>query len=148
MAEQPFNQEYLDRVQERIRWNKRAADRTMGQFIFVRLGLVLVSAALPALTTIPNRIWATVAAVLVAVLTGLDTQFQWGEEWRHFRTTQLALERAKSDFDKRRSEGERSAKAREQNFGLFYNEVQDLLQRDIDQFFKFRITQWKRQAGQ
>jgi hypothetical protein len=99
MAKQRYEQEYLKFVEGRIRWNRRTADRTMVQYIGVRLGLVLVSAALPALTMLQDRIWAIAASVIIATLTGLDTHFQWGDEWRHFRTTQLALEKARRDYD-------------------------------------------------
>ena len=62
-------------------------------FTGFRITLVVVSASLPALTVIAPPGWSTGAAVLVAALAGLDTQFRWGEEWRHFRSNQLALER-------------------------------------------------------
>jgi hypothetical protein len=149
MTEPAFEQEYLEYVDGRIQWHKRSADRTMLQFITVRLALVLISASLPALTVLPNRVWATVAAVLVAALAGLDTQFQWGEEWRHFRSTQLALERARRDFDMRAyaiaagSAGP-GAKSATENFTTFYKVVEELLQSETDRFFKFRITPWKK----
>jgi hypothetical protein len=79
-----FEDQFLGFLDGAIRQQKRMADRAMVQFIVLRLLMVAASASLPALTTIENRVWSTVAAVLVAVLTGLDTQFRWGEEWRHW----------------------------------------------------------------
>ena len=71
-----FEDQFLGFLDGAIRQQKRMADRVMVQFIVLRLLMVVASASLPALTTIENRVWSTVAAVLVAVLTGLDTQFR------------------------------------------------------------------------
>jgi hypothetical protein len=68
-----FQDQFLGFLDGAIRQQKRMADRAMVQFIVLRLLMVAASASLPALTTIENRVWSTVAAVLVAVLTGLDT---------------------------------------------------------------------------
>lgn len=151
MDEDGFEQEYLRELDGRIRWYKRAADRTMIQFIVVRLGLVLASASLPALTTLRDTRWAIAAAILVAVLTGLDTQFQWGEEWRHFRSTQLALERALRDYRRREHAVATSGPGgepttHEANFATLYAQAEDLLQSETDRFFRFRITPWRSQA--
>lgn len=100
-----------------------------------------------------DRIWAILAAVLVAVLTGLDTQFQWGEEWRHFRSTQVALETAQRDYEWREhtlagggTAGDIQTQA--DNFARFYDETKSIEQSETDRFFKFRITPWRRQADQ
>jgi hypothetical protein len=151
MAEQSSDREYLQFVDERIKWYKRTADRTMVQFIAIRFGLVLVSAALPALTLLEHRTWAIGASVLIAALTGLDTQFQWGDEWRHFRSTQLALERARRHYDLAVADASRGpsrlrARTGQASFSSFYEEVERLLERDAEQFFKFRIRPWKRGA--
>jgi hypothetical protein len=87
-----FEEDFFKFLKAAIHQQKSMADRAMVQFVVLRLMMVVGSASLPALTTIENRGWSTGAAILVAALTGLDTQFRWGEEWRHFRSTQLALE--------------------------------------------------------
>jgi len=146
-----FEDEYLRFVDGAIHHNKRLADRAMVQFVGLRLALVVGSASLPALTAaVPDQAWAIGAAVLVAALTGLDTQFRWGEEWRHFRSTQLMLERMRRDYDRRasalkagRSVGNITTEA--ENFAKFYADVEDLLQSEVDRFFKFRITEWRPQ---
>jgi hypothetical protein len=120
----------------------------MVQFIANRLALVVASAGLPALTVLENRTWAIIASVLVATLTGLDTQFQWGEEWRHFRSTQLALERARRDFGKRKfaiaaGVAIGAVHSDSDNFDALYSEVETLLQTETERFFKFRIASWK-----
>jgi hypothetical protein len=143
-----FEDQFLGFLDGAIRQQKRMADRAMVQFIVLRLLMVAASASLPALTTIENRVWSTVAAVLVAVLTGLDTQFRWGEEWRHFRSTQLMLERMRRDYGFRkdalesgRSVGNITTKA--DNFDKLLTEVEELLQTESATFFKFRITEWR-----
>jgi hypothetical protein len=103
MSDTVFEGQFLGFLDDSIRRSKRAADRAMAQFIVLRLALVVASASLPALTTIPDRDWSTGAAILVAVLAGLDTQFRWGEEWRHYRSTQLALGRMRRDYERRKS---------------------------------------------
>jgi hypothetical protein len=143
-----FEGQFLGFLGGSIRQQKRMADRAMVQFIVLRLMMVVASASLPALTTIQNRAWSTVAAVLVAVLTGLDTQFRWGEEWRHFRSTQLTLERMRRDYEYRkdalesgRSVGNITTSA--DNFDKLVTEVEELLQGESATFFKFRITEWR-----
>jgi hypothetical protein len=135
---------------EAIQRQKRMADRAMVQFVALRLTLVLASASLPALTTIPDRTLSTGAAVLVAVLTGLDTQFRWGEEWRHYRSTQLALERMRRDYERHKSalaagRSVAGITTDADNFDRLYASVEELLQAGTDSFFKFRITQWRSQ---
>ena len=80
MADESFTEEFLGFVDAAIRQQKRFADRAMVQFVTLRLMMVVASALLLALTTLSNRGWATGAVVLVAALTGLHTQFRWGEE--------------------------------------------------------------------
>src|SRR3954454_11921334 len=103
MSDIAFEGRFLGYLDSAIQQQKGMADRAMVQFIVLRLMLVIASASLPALTTIQDRSWSTAAAVLVAVLAGLDTQFRWGEEWRHFRAVQLALERMRRDYERRKS---------------------------------------------
>ena len=143
-----FEDRFLGFLDGAIRQQKRMADRAMVQFIVLRLLMVAASASLPALTTIENRTWSTVAAVLIAVLTGLDTQFGWGEEWRHFRSTQLTLERMRRDYEYRKHalEGGRTfgnITTNTDNFDKLLTEVEELLHTESATFFKFRITEWR-----
>jgi len=98
-----FEDEFFGFLDGAIHQPKRLADRAMVQFVVLRLSLVVASAALPALITMAGKEWSSGVAVLVAALTGLNTQFRWGEEWRHFRSTQLALERMKRDYNHRKA---------------------------------------------
>ena len=128
---------------------RRMADRAMVQFVIVRLGLVIGSATLPALTTLENRSWAIVAAVVVAALAGLDTQFQWGQEWQHFRSTEIALERLRREYlrqseiiARKAADAERDAAAA-RNFDSFYQSTDRLLESETEKFWRFRITRWR-----
>jgi hypothetical protein len=148
MSEAAFEAEFLEFLDLAIGRTKRMADRAMVQFVVLRLGLIAASASLPALTTLTDRTWSTVDAVLVAVLAGLDTQFRWGEEWRHFRSTQLALERMRRDYGRRKSAVNSGRIVGDiatgiQNFDKLFTEVENLLQSEADSFFKFRITEWR-----
>lgn len=120
----------------------------MVQFIVLQLLMVVGSASLPALTTIADRGWSSAAAVLVAALTGLDTQFRRGEEWRHFRSVQRDLERMRRDYEHReaalasgRSIGEITTEAG--NFDKLVADVEALLRTGSASFFTFRITEWR-----
>jgi hypothetical protein len=152
MTDITFEDEFFGFLDGAAHEQKRLADRAMVQFVVLRLSLVVASASLPALITMAGKEWSSGVAVLVAALTGLDTQFRWGEEWRHFRSTQLALERMKRDYNHRkaalnggRSIGSITTEA--ENFDKLYSNVEELLQIEADSFFKFRITEWRQPQG-
>ena len=145
MSDTTFEAKFIEFLGGAIHQQKRRADRAMVQFVVLRLALVVASASLPALTTIADRIWSTIAAVLVAVLAGLDTQFRWGEEWRHFRSTERALERMRRDYDHRTSaiEGGRSVgkiTTEAENFEKLFADVEEVLQSEVDSFSKFSAS--------
>jgi hypothetical protein len=148
MLASSFEHKYNEFVGATVRRTKRMADRAMCQFIVLRISLVVTSASLPAFTTFANPGWSTAAAVSVAILAGLDTQFRWGEEWRHFRSTQNMLERLDREFHHRSAalEGGRTIgdiQTSAQNFDKFHRDVEELLQSESDRFFKFRVVEWK-----
>lgn len=123
---------------------RTAANWAMCQFIIVRLGLVVVAALLPYLTTLDDKTFASVAAIIVAILTGFDTQFQWGEEWRQYRSTERALERLQREFELRQhslKEGPLGNIDTDlKNVQKFSGDVEELLREHNSAFFKFRIT--------
>lgn len=142
----PFEARTLRQLDEAIARSKRQADRPMVFFILVRLGLIGASAVLPALAA-NHSTWISAVAVLVTMLTGLDTHFHWGDEWRHFRRTQLALERLRRDYEFRRyalANGRKVGTVTNgvENLETLHNAVEDLLLSEADAFFKFRITEW------
>jgi hypothetical protein len=143
-----FETKYLSDLDDAIRRYKQQADRPMVYFIILRVALVVASASLPALTTFSDRTWSTGAAILVAALAGLDTQFRWGDEWQHFRSTQLASERLRRAYQRREAalgylgEAERK-KAHSENFNWLFTQFEALLQSEAERFFSFRITKWQ-----
>jgi hypothetical protein len=146
MVDTTFQDKFLAFVDSAIRRERWMADRAMILFVALRALLVIASASIPALTTLSSRAWATGVGVLVAGLTGLDTQFRWGEEWRHYRSAQLALERIRRDYERRKSalEGGRtigSITKESENFDKLYSDVEELLQIESDSFFKFRVVE-------
>ncbi|HEV7305414.1 DUF4231 domain-containing protein [Ensifer sp.] len=150
MANDAFVTGYLAHLNASIKESKNLADRPMCGFIAVRLMLIVSGAVLPALAA-HDSTYVTHVAVAIAILTGIDTHFRWGEEWRHFRKTQLSLERLKRDYEYRAhaiAGGRQLGTAADDgaNFDLLYAQVEALLQADSDDFFKFRITEWKNPA--
>lgn len=148
MPDVALEKEFLVFVAATTKQYKRLADRAMVQFVVLRLCMVLASASVPALTRLDNRLWSTIAAVMVAAAAGLDTQFRWGEEWRHFRSVQLTLERLKRDYDFRKlslknAHPTEDVKTEANNLDKLHSEVEDLLQSESSAFFKFRITEWR-----
>jgi len=144
-----FEATFVREPAELVARYRRMADRAMVQFVIVRLGLVIGSATLPALTTLENRSWAIVAAVVVAALAGLDTQFQWGQEWQHFRSTEIALERLRREYlrqseiiARKAADAERDAAAA-RNFDSSYQSTDRLLESETEKFWRFRITRWR-----
>jgi hypothetical protein len=143
-----FKTEYLEELDKTIQRYRRGADRAMVLFVVLRLALVVASASLPALTTFSDRAWSTGAAILVATLAGLDTQFRWGDEWQHYRSTQLAFDRLKRDYRRREAaldklnEADRE-KLHTEDFAWLFTESEALLQWEADRFWKFRISKWQ-----
>lgn len=97
----------------------------------------MISAALPALIAKEYDTPATIAAVLVAVLAGLDAQFKPGEVWKHHRSVQLALLTMRRRFDR-----DLVDQSKDKAFADFYNDVEALLTAEAGQFWGLRITQW------
>jgi hypothetical protein len=143
-----FEVYFVKFLDDEIGGNKKFADRAMYQFIGLRIAMVISSASLPALTTLADRNWAITIAILIATLTGVDSQFRWGEEWKHFRTTELLLRRMKREYESRKS-ALRAGRSVEnvstlaENFEKLNRDVESFLQLQNDSFFKFRISDWR-----
>ncbi|MBW6530522.1 DUF4231 domain-containing protein [Sphingomonas sp. RRHST34] len=151
MADTEFDRDFLAAVGRDQHKMKKLADRSMVLFILLRLGLVVGSASLPALSAFAERSWSTVFAIAVAVLAGLDTQFRWGEEWRHFRSAEMTLGRLRQDYDHgiaslKAGRAASELKSPADVFERFYEDVVKFQQSEADNFFKFRIVEWKRNA--
>jgi len=142
-----FEARYLNDLVDEIQRDKGLANRPMIYFVIIRLGLVVASASLPALTAWQVS-WFPVVAILVAVLAGIDTQFRWGDEWQHFRSAQLAFDRLRREYERRKAiqvgcaEPER-ARRYAADFDWLFNTVEALAQSEADRFWKFRIVEWR-----
>lgn len=146
MAREQFEADYVAGVEESIVKSKRSADRARIGYIVLRIILVISTALVPALVVSSHTNWATAISVVVAIATGLDTQFPLGEEWRHFRSTQLSFERLLREFDYRKaviqSGGKAGAIANEgDNFEEFVKDVELLRLSETGGFFRFRIKE-------
>jgi len=110
-------------------------------FVLLRLVLTVLSAALPALSAnaLPQQ-YLTVAAVMIAVLAALDTQFKWGDEWRQFRSTQLSLERLLRMYANDAFYHELTP---EKRFVKFVENAEAVMADDYKSFFKFRIKDFR-----
>jgi hypothetical protein len=143
-----FEENFLTLLDSSIASTKRLADRAMCQFVGLRILMVVGGASIPFWTLMPERWPAALAGVFVAALTGFDTQFQWGQEWQHFRSVQLTLERKKRDYQYRQAALQNghifgAIKTADDNFAKLRDEVEELLATDTRSFFSFRITRWR-----
>ncbi|MBO0749807.1 MAG: DUF4231 domain-containing protein [Porphyrobacter sp.] len=131
--------DYVTFLERSAHWYRWHANKAMILFISLRLVLTVLSAALPALAAKVAGLDLTIPAILIAVLTALDTQFKWGDEWRQYRTTQLSLERMVRMFQ----QGAFAPKLSEpQRFQRLVEEAETLMARDAESFFRFRIKAW------
>jgi hypothetical protein len=146
-SDEAYEEHYLAYVADSIKQYKRQADRPMRLFVTLRVALIAASALLPVLAAKNLAVMPYVAAGVTA-LTLLDTHFRWGEEWKHFRRTQLVLQRLKRDYefrcfalDRGRTVG--AVKDRLGNLEALQNAVESLMLAETDEFFRFRITEEK-----
>ncbi len=144
----PFGRSFLHLLDQTVGDYKALADRVMIQYVVLRIGLIVASASLPALTTIVDRKWSAIAAIAVAILAGLDTQFNWGEEWRHYRSAQLGLERIVRRYyhgEAALADGRTIGNIRTstENFDKLYADAEEFMETERESFFKFRLTERK-----
>ncbi len=148
MAREQFEADYVAGVEDSISKSKRSADRARIGYIVLRIILVVSTALVPALVVSSHTNWATAISVVVAIATGLDTQFPLGEEWRHFRSTQMGFDRLLREYEYRnaviQSGGKVGAIANaEDNFEEFVADVESLRLAETGSFFRFRIKEAK-----
>ena len=134
-------EDYLIFLEGSARWHRWHANKAMIFYVVLRLVLTVLSASLPALAAYKDKVFdLTLAAVTVAVLTALDTQFKWGDEWKQYRTTQLSLERLVRMYRNGAFALEIDGGKR---FQKLVEEAETLMSRDAESFFRFRVTAWK-----
>jgi type IV secretory pathway TrbD component len=145
-----FEKTYVDHVAEELQRLQKYADRNYKIFVGLRTALVVFSASLPALTGMGFAVWATVWATMVAILAGVDAQFQPGERWQHFRSAQINLDRIRRDYERRKSvlhgAGDGTTdliKSEAENFQKLYADAEALLANEMEAFWKFGVTKWR-----
>ena len=126
-----------------IEWFKKRAQHAQFFYNGFRICLVVLSAALPALIASGEfwhkRLFATVISVAIAILAGLNSQFRPGEQWRHHRSTQLTLLRLKRAYENG------DIGKYENAFEKYFVDVEALLAAEANQYWAFRILEWKAQ---
>jgi len=151
--------EYDDFVEQTGKWLKKRADRFHWYYNFSRTGLVLLSISIPAMTSNffgPGGVAAVpYVALAIAILGALDGLFKPGDNWRHFRSYQLALQRYGRVSSSRRTElslldtGEEQEQEQEQRALALYKEfvldIEQLLEEESKKFFEHQIQQLKRE---
>jgi ABC-type multidrug transport system fused ATPase/permease subunit len=130
-------QEYKDFLNRTIEWFRWHASKAMILHNGIRFLVVVMSASLPLLSNLDDRVISSVVAVVIAILTALDTQFKWGEEWRQFRSTQMELERLVRIFSQGVLE---SDKEEAERFHSLVTQAESVISTDKEKFFQFRIA--------
>lgn len=141
-------QGFEDFVTEAIEWFRKRGKLANRWYNSSRIALIVLSASLPALISavadkdsiIPGPL-PTIVAVIVAILAGLDAQFKPGDQWRHHRSTQLALTRLQRAYSEPRAEG------RNLSFSKYFEEVEALLEAEANRYWQFRITELQSKAA-
>ena len=148
-----FEKTYLNHVAEQLQRLQRLADRNRQRFVWLRGALVVISAALPALTAMGFRIPSTIAATIVAILAGGEAQLQPGERWQHFRSAQIDLHRIRRDYERRKSVlhgaggGTPDVESEAENFQKLFDAAEALLANEMEAFWKFGVTKWRSPRG-
>ena len=118
---------------------------------FSRISLVVLGITVPDLAAglfgDRGKLLSPFVALLIALLAALDALLKPGDSWQHFRSYELALERAQ-----RISKSKRAAlaietdmqKHRQKQFALyreFVLDIEELLERETRLFFEHQIQQ-------
>ena len=146
--------EYDEFVAQASNWLKTRADRFHWYHNISRTSLVLLSVSIPAMTAgIFDTFGETAVpyvALAIAFLGALDGLYKPGENWRHFRSYQLALQRYRRVSGSRQTELslvnagiERERRALEL-YEEFVLNIEQLLEEESKKFFEHQIQQLKR----
>ena len=161
MSEAEQNASIVDRfaeydvfVEQASNWLKSRADRFHWYYNVSRISLVLLSVSIPAMTTglfgARGEGAVPFVALIIAFLGSLDGLFMPGENWRHFRSYQLALQRFRRVSDSRRTElsllpaGEGRNRRTLALYREFVLDIEQLLEEEAKKFFEQRIQELKR----
>jgi len=140
-------------VESTRKWLGKRADRYHWYYNCSRIALIVLSVSLPALSTGlfgplgPKA--APYIALVIAVLASLDGLLKPGDNWRHFRSYQLALDRFERVSLSKRAALDLETdpeKRRQKQFALyrqFVLEIEEVLEEESKLFFEHQIKQLK-----
>jgi hypothetical protein len=138
-------------VEEVRTWLGARADRFHWYYNSSRVALVVLSVILPSLSgNLFGHVGTCTApyvALVIAALASLDGLLKPGDNWRHFRSYELALLRFQRVSQSRRAalELESDAHTRRQRgfalYGEFVDEIEGLLESESRLFFERQIQQ-------
>jgi hypothetical protein len=132
-------------------WLSARASRFHWYYNISRVALVVLGVTFPALSTglfgDRGKWFSPFVALLIAVLAALDALLKPGDNWQHFRSYELALDRAKRISQSKRASlllESDMQKRRQKQFALyreFVLEIEELLERETRLFFEHQIQQ-------
>lgn len=139
---------FVDHVRD---WLGTRASRFHSYYNVSRVALVVLGLTVPALSAglfgERGKFISPFVALLIALFAGLDALLKPGDNWQHFRSYQLALDRAKRISQSRRAALALETdmqKRRNKEFALyreFVLEIEELLERETRLFFEHQIQQ-------
>ena len=145
--------EYDKFVEEARRWLGTRADRFHWYYNSSRIAIVVLSVMIPTLSAgLFGGIGTSATpyvALLIAILAAIDGLLKPGDNWRHFRSYELALRRFQRVSQSRRAALELESepdKRRQKALALyreFVNEIEGILESESRLFFERQIQQLK-----
>ena len=140
-------------VEATRKWLQTRADRYHWYYNASRIGLIVLSVSIPALSAglfgEDGKASAPFVALAIAVIASLDGLFKPGDNWRHFRSYQLALDRLRRVSQAKHAALELEIdtdKNRQKQFALyrqFVSDIEEVLDEESKRFFEHQIQQVK-----
>lgn len=134
-------------------WLGTRADRYHWYYNASRIALVVLSVSIPAFSVgllgDTGEDFAPFVALAIAVLASLDGLLKPGDNWRHFRSYQLALLRFRRVSQSKRAsleiekDPEKHLHKRFALYREFVLEIEELLEQESKLFFEHQIQQLK-----
>jgi hypothetical protein len=138
-------------------WLGKRADRYHWYYNSSRIALIVFSVSIPALSSglfgERGKVATPFVALVIALLASLDGLLKPGDNWRHFRSYQLALDRFERVSRSKRAALELETdpeKNRQKQFDLyrqFVLEIEEVLEEESKRFFEHQIQQLKTPPG-
>jgi hypothetical protein len=132
-------------------WLGKRADRYHIYYNISRVSLVLLSVSLPAVPMLVRAAWSGKVqsgfALVIALLAAFEGLMKPGDNWRHFRSYQLALQRAKRIRDAKclslamEKDPDKFTHKRMALHREFVTEVEDTLEQESKIYFEHQSRQ-------